>query len=275
MQTLNIDKYIYLVCCFLLMVINWGLEIFKWKLLVQSIQKLSWLNSAKSVLAGLASGLLTPNRIGNFVGRLAFIDKTNQNKALINTLVGNLAQFLSTLLVGLIGFLILIQLQLQLINQGLVITLSLLLVVVALSLYFKPSIVVGKFTRFFITDKTKQSINEVEAMPNKFKLNILFISTLRYSVFCVQYYVLFLAFNIQVSPLELFSLIATTFLITTLIPSLFFGKLFVRESTAVFIFSLAAIDITVVLVIAFLLWFINLAIPAIFGSYFWLKQKHV
>jgi uncharacterized protein (TIRG00374 family) len=257
------------------MFINWGFEAFKWKLLVEKIEKLTWFTAVKSVLAGLASGLLTPNRIGNFVGRLAFIKKENHNKALVNTLIGNLAQFLSTVLIGLNGFLTLILLQYNLLNKALVMSLSLVLVLLALVLYFKPSVIIGKFTTRIISDKTSQSIHEVEQMTTQFKLNILFVSMLRYFVFCIQYYLLFMAFNVQLTPVVIFSLIASTFLVTTLIPSFFFGKLFVRESTAVFIFSLANIDVTVVLVIAFLLWFINLAIPAIFGSFFWLKQKHV
>ena len=98
LKILKVHDYIYITGCIFLMFFNWGLEAFKWKLLVQKIENLSWLESIKSVLAGLASGLLTPNRVGNFVGRLAFIKKENHNKALINTLIGNLAQFLSTIL---------------------------------------------------------------------------------------------------------------------------------------------------------------------------------
>ena len=149
------------------------------------------------------------------------------------------------------------------------------LIILTFGLYFKPSIIIGKLTRWFISNNTKQSITNVAKMTSPFKLKILLISLLRYSVFCIQYYFLFLAFNIQTTPLVLFSLISSTFLLTTLIPSFFFGKLFVRESAAVFIFSLANISVTIVLVVAFLLWLINLAIPAIFGSFFWLKQKHV
>jgi hypothetical protein len=59
----------------------------------------------------------------------------------------------------------------------------------------------------------------------------------------------------------------------TLIPSLFFGKLVVRESVAVFVFSYVGIETPLILIVAFLLWLINLAIPAGIGGLIWLNQS--
>lgn len=258
----------------ILMIFNWGLETKKWQMLLGSVQYLSFIDSFKSVLAGLSSGLLTPNRIGNFIGRLAYVKKENHNQAIVNTLVGNLAQFTSTLLMGSVGFLVLISYKLQIQNSFWILLFSVLFSSVGCYIYFRPSVLNFRPLNKLFSDKTKLSIQEINDSYSNVKIKILGLSLLRYIVFCVQYFLVFKLFGIQISIVVLFSLIATVFLITTLIPSLFFGKLFVRESVAVFIFSLVDINLSLILVVVFLLWLINLAVPAVVGSIFWLKQKH-
>ena len=68
-------------------------------------------------------------------------------------------------------------------------------------------------------------------------------------------------------------LAATTFLLTTLIPSLFFGKLLVRESAALIVFAWAGLSVPVILAVSFSLWFINLALPASIGYIIWLRKS--
>jgi len=272
LQDIKVENHTCLILTIFLTFLNWGLESKKWQLLITSVEKITFPTALKSVLAGLTTGLLTPNRLGNFIGRLAFVKKTNHNQAIVNTLIGNLAQFVSTLVVGLIGLLTLLYLEFDILNSGLISILSIILILIGLLLYFKPSIINRKPFNWLFSCKTVASIQQIDKTESALKMNILALSFVRYFVFCIQYYLLFLVFK-PASPILFLSLIATTFLITTLIPSLFFGKLFVRESVAIFVFSLASIDTTLVLIVAFLLWFINLAIPALFGALIWLKQK--
>jgi uncharacterized membrane protein YbhN (UPF0104 family) len=257
----------------LLMVLNWGLETKKWQVLMHGVERLSLATAFKSVLAGLSSGLLTPNRIGNFIGRLTYVKREHHNQATINTLVGNLAQFISTILAGVIGVLFLLFFKLQIENSIWILIFSGIFSSFACYIYFKPNVLnTEPFNKLF-SRKTKRSIQQINDSKTSIKIKILILSMLRYFVFCLQYYLLFKAFGLDMSSSILLSLIGTVFLITTLVPSLLFGKLFIRESVAVFVFSLANIDLSLILVVAFLLWLINLAIPAIAGSIFWLKQK--
>lgn len=256
------------------MVLNWSLETKKWQVLLEDLEPISFSKSFKSVLSGLSSGLLTPNRVGNFIGRLAFVKKKNHNQATINTLVGNLAQFISTILLGVIGVIALLSFKLQVENSLLLLIFSAVVSNLGCYVYFKPKALNFYPLNIVFSSKTKYSINQINDTKVTIKIKVLFISLLRYTVFCIQYFLLFKAFGLDIPSLMLLSLIATVFLITTIIPSLLFGKLFVRESAAVFVFSLANIDVSIILIVAFLLWLINLAIPAIVGSVFWLKQKN-
>jgi len=273
LKTVKISNVYALVLSVILVVFNWGFEAKKWQLLLADIKSSSFLESFKAVLSGLSTGLLTPNRLGNFIGRLAYLKKENHNQATVNTLVGNLAQFVITILFGLIGLLILTYFQFKLQNMFLIIGLSILFVGIGLLVYFKTSVINFKPVNKLFSQKTKQSIQQVNDTNLKLKNQVLLLSFLRYSIFCIQYFLLFKTFGLSIVSVYLFALIAVVFLITTLIPSLLFGKLFVRESVAIFIFSMANIDVSLILIVASMLWLINLAIPAIVGSVFWLKQK--
>lgn len=258
---------------FVLSFFNWGIEAKKWQLLVKSITSLSYLSSFKSVLAGLSIGLLTPNRLGNFIGRLAWVEKNNHKQATVNTMLGNLAQFMSTVSIGVIGLLVAISINFSMSNQWIIILASLGVISFASWIYFKPSIILNTFLKRFINDETRTSIIQLESNSTTFKLNILGLSFLRYFVFLMQYFLLLKAFYVNQNITLMLSLIATVYLLMTLIPSLFFGKLFVRESVAVFVFSYLGIETSLILIVAFLLWLINLALPAFFGGIIWLNQS--
>jgi uncharacterized membrane protein YbhN (UPF0104 family) len=263
----------FILLATLLTIFNWGLEAKKWQLLVKDIIKLSYLNSFKSVLAGLSIGILTPNRLGNFIGRLAWVEKEHHKQATLNTMLGNLAQFVATISMGVVGLLLAISINFSIANQWLVLLMSLLVIALAIRVYFKPTIILKPFLKPFFNDKTIASIILLETNPTRFKLNVLGLSFLRYMVFLIQYFLLFKAFNVEQSTILMFSLIATVYLLMTLIPSLFFGKLVVRESVAVFVFSYVGIETPLILIVAFLLWLINLAIPAGIGGLMWLNQS--
>jgi uncharacterized membrane protein YbhN (UPF0104 family) len=257
----------------ILNIFNWGLEAKKWQLLVKNITNLSYLNSFKSVLAGLSIGILTPNRLGNFIGRLAWIKRDYHKQATLNTMLGNLAQFVATISMGAIGLLIAVTINFSIANQWLIILTSILVITLAIKVYFKPTIILKTFLKQIFHDETITSIIQLESNSTIFKLNILGLSFLRYLVFLIQYFLLFKAFNVEQPTLLLFCLISVVYLLMTLIPSLFFGKLFVRESVAVFVFSYIGIETPLILIVAFLLWLINLALPAILGGVIWLNQS--
>lgn len=271
-KALSIYTYTPLITAVGLVFLNWGLEAKKWQLMIQPIQKISFLIAFKSVLSGLASGLLTPNRLGNFFGRLIYLKKENHNQAIVNTQTGNLAQFISTILMGLIGVMVVLFLNFNLLNPILITVISLAFLTVGFLLYFKPTLILKLPVKRFLSEKTLASLSHVSEFSLTFKLKILGLSLLRYFIFTLQYYLLFKLFQ-PVLSFNILSLISVTFLLTTIIPSFFFGKLFVRESVAVFVFTMGQFNTTLILLIAFLLWMINLAIPAIIGSIFWLKQK--
>ncbi|MEO7535698.1 MAG: hypothetical protein ABIU30_17700, partial [Ferruginibacter sp.] len=88
-----------------LMFINWGIETKKWQLLVHHVETFSFYKAFKSVLSGCSVTMLTPNRVGEYGGRILYVSPRNRFKAISLTLVGSMSQLLVTMVMGCIGLL--------------------------------------------------------------------------------------------------------------------------------------------------------------------------
>lgn len=253
------------------MPLNWLLETIKFRSLLANTVSLTGKEALLSVLAGISTGLLTPNRIGNFVGRNRFVDVQFKRKATFVTLQCNLAQFLATIIFGLIclAFIGLESLDLQPLVVWPLISVLLLL---GLLLYFRPVLGIKLIPRFLKTKETTDALRNIDEARIGIKVTTLLLSILRYAVFLTQYYLLLEALY-SASTWALIPALAVVFLISTLIPSLLFGKIFVREAAGLFVLSSMGIPSALILLAAFLLWFINLAVPSLIGAWVLIRKS--
>ena len=95
------------VLVLLLAPLNWMLEAKKWQWLLQKIEPLSFRKAWASTLTGIAFALVTPNKIGDFAGRILYLSNKTKLRGAIATLIGNLAQTIVVFLFGIIGGVIL------------------------------------------------------------------------------------------------------------------------------------------------------------------------
>jgi hypothetical protein len=109
----------------------------------------------------------------------------------------------------------------------------------------------------------------------------LFLSLARYIVFSAQFYLLLVIFGAGVPASQAIILIPVIYLIMTIVPSIALADLGIRGSVALFMFGLyftrygeadGNTDIAI-LTATTLLWFINLIIPAILGTFFVFNLK--
>ena len=61
------------------MCFNWGIEAKKWQVLMKPIEDLSWWTACKATLTGLSFAMNTPNRIGEYAGRILYVKKENRS----------------------------------------------------------------------------------------------------------------------------------------------------------------------------------------------------
>ena len=84
---------------------NWLLEIFKWKTLVFTEKRITFLEAYEQCLASLTVSIITPNRIGEYGAKAMFFEKEKRKKILALNLTGNLIQLSVTCVFGLLGIL--------------------------------------------------------------------------------------------------------------------------------------------------------------------------
>ena len=92
---------------FVLMFVNWGIEARKWQLLMLPLERFSLLKSFKAVLAGCSITMLTPNRIGEYGGRIMYVQEQHRLRAISLTILGSISQLTITMLMGTVGLLVL------------------------------------------------------------------------------------------------------------------------------------------------------------------------
>ena len=86
------------------MPVNWIFETLKWRVLIEKVEKLSFKKSFAAIIAGVTLSIFTPNRIGEYGGRILFVKAKNNWKSVIATLVGSFSQLLIILSAGMLGF---------------------------------------------------------------------------------------------------------------------------------------------------------------------------
>ena len=89
-----------LVIAILLMIVNWSIEAVKWKIAVKEVQQVRFLKAIKAVLSGVSFSVSTPNRVGEYLGRVLYMNEGNRLKTISITIVSSISQLIITLLMG-------------------------------------------------------------------------------------------------------------------------------------------------------------------------------
>jgi len=272
------DKLIYLIVIIVLMPLNWIIETIKWRHLISKTENISFGKSFCAVWAGVTAGTITPNRIGEFGGRIIFLKKENRTSAVPLTLFGDLSQFIVTVVLGLVGFLLLSNnlffkqadlLQLKVLTIILAITFT----VISLLVYFNFNSILRFVEKAsFLNKFLNKSYSEIKLSVNN-KLYIILLSGLRYLIFASQYYLSLLVFGIDIGIFNAFIAISSMYLCVHIIPNISIAEIGIRASFAILFIGLFSSNHTATMFSSLLIYIINIAIPVIFGGIFLIKQK--
>ena len=95
---------------------------------------------------------------------------------------------------------------------------------------------------------------------------LLLLSFLRYLVFIVQYYLLFVLFGVDASPGTVWSVISLMFLVMAVIPTIALVEVGLRGSISLQLMGLFTENSLGVVLASVSIWLINLVLPALAGS---------
>lgn len=266
----NTLSYSTLIAAMVLMPANWTVEALKWRTLVKQLKDFKLSTAIKAVLSGLPLGLLTPNRVGEFAGRILFLPPNKRLKGAFASLVGSVSQFIITVLFGSIAAVYFMWTSSPSLGFWYLLAISLLLIVLNFTLFL---VFLNTRASYAILDRFKWLHNRFEkhfriflAMDSNLLLKALLWSSLRYVIFFSQFYLLLTLFHVDISLGQALITIPITYLAQTAIPSITLAELGVREASAAGIIGLVSSNITGIVLASFSIWFINLIIPSIAGS---------
>lgn len=273
----------------MLMLINWGMETIKWRLLIAKIEELSFFRAFKAVMTGVSVSIFTPNRTGDYLGRVFILQKANHVEGILITLIGSLAQILVTICAGLFCLISFIDQYLHLshlLHDYLLIGMIFMVpcfVFLLILLYFKIGLISAIVSRFFPAkwDRLKDYSRIFGIYSGMELLGVLLLSLLRYVIFSTQFYILLRIFGVELPLSQGLILIPVIYLILTLVPSIALIDLGIRGTVSIFIIGmyfkqsgLTSPDTELaILASSTVLWLVNLIIPAILGTFFVFNLK--
>jgi hypothetical protein len=258
------------------MLVNWGMEARKWQVTVKPLQPLSFLRAYYSVLSGVALAINTPNRIGEYGGRVIYIKEGKRIQAISLAILGSLSQLIVTLSIGLGGFLYLKNLNIwstttaahplsvigiNIIGYGvLIVTVGLLFV------YFRLSWFIKWLEKLPGKHRIIEKVKVLATFETGALLRLLSLSLARYLVFMAQYLLLLDVFSVEIQWWQGFWLISVLFLILAIIPTFALAELGIRGQVSIYLLGSISTNYAGIITCTLGIWLMNLVIPALMGS---------
>jgi len=271
----ELHQLAYFFVSFILIAFNFFCETKKWLSLTNVFYKLSFTKAYKAVLAGTTMAFFTPNRIGEYGGRVLFVPQKYLVETVAVTMVGGLAQQIITLLFGLVSLfflkdalltkMIFTETQMHLITFT-----SLILFVVLLLLFFYIKYAIKVIPQVKWLKKHFDKLKLLQQYSKVALLKVMLWAALKYLIFSMQFYFLILAFDIPFQ-INFVWLSMLSFLLQTLIPSVSLFELGIRGNVVLFTFGAFTHLKIEILAASVTLWIFNLLIPAIIGAFYILK----
>ncbi len=244
----------------ILVVPNLGIEFLKWKLTLKTLSVPSEKSDrVQSFLAGVVMQMVTPNMLGNFLGRIFYYQRRYRVQIILLTLLSNFAQYIASLTFGFVSVLLLSGL-LILDDQYFIVPIISIGLAVSFLIFFFFEKVLNKIKKRQYAVQLKQNLKQ-----NKdYRFKLLLFSFTRFIVFTTQYVLLMYAFGEKVNG-ELVLAIWQLYLLTIIAPSLFLGKVGVKESIALVVLGSIGVNEFSILFASLTVWLVNNIAPAMFG----------
>ena len=249
----------------LLSFLNRFFEILKWQNLVSSFQHISILEATAQVLGALTAGIFTPNGLGEYAGKALFFEKSVTKKIIFLNLICNGIQMILTVVFGMLGLLY-FNAHLQIITSRTVGVIFGMVVVLFLVVFFLKSFAIRGYS-------LEKLLHKIGQLPKPIHQKNIVLGLCRYLVFSHQYYFLFLAFDVDVPYFTLMSAITSIYFLASSLPTFQFLDFAVKGSVAVYFFGKLGVNEWIVVFITTLMWFFNVVLPVLLGSYFVLNFK--
>jgi Lysylphosphatidylglycerol synthase TM region len=243
----------------LLTPLNWGFEAQKWQLLINPVEKVSFADAYRAVLAGTSLGFVLPAVVGDAAGRVLMLRSGSRAEGVAASLVSGGLQFYVAIGFGAVAWAWQIG---TVATRDTVWGRVLLALLVAMTLtgavllVFRPKIgiinlpVVGRFV-----------VPPLATLPVP-----LAFAVLRYLTFSLQFYFALNLYGLTLPLPGASAGIGLVFLAKTITPAFnLLSDLGVREAAALWVFAPYNLPATVLVLATLTLWAANVLLPVLVG----------
>lgn len=256
--------------------INLFVESAKWQLLISTIHDVKIWQSFKMVLAGFSSGIFTPGKIGEPIGRLISLPREYWAKGVVLNYFGGLIHNLVIFLAGLSCAAILwAQTNYHPYQKVMLYAISLItfLGLMSFSIWYFRDHFKTIIKHFRVLHKLTDTLSVLQSVSIPKGIWVFILSLVRFCIYSAQLFILFRTFGSETISTSFVLMIPIYFMAISLIPSFFLADIGVRSSVALLLFSKTSISEPIILLAVFLIWIINQVIPAFVGSLLFYKNK--
>ncbi len=267
-QQLTAAHWGWLLLVLVLMPVNWGLEAAKWWRLLYDATGLSYREAWLGVLSGVTLSLFTPNRIGEYGGRILRVPASHNWQAVIATLVGSISQQLVLFSGGIIGMAVFVQnySAIDRFNFEGFAFIGILIVAALWWCFFNLPALLPLLRRLAPNRRVWRRVLILKHYDRQTLGKVLLAAGLRYAVYTGQYYFILRFYAVDV-PLEAaLAGIATIFIVQTSIPLPPLLGLLARGELALLVWRQFDAPAVSILAATFSLFIINLCLPALVGA---------
>lgn len=276
----NIDAIVLLVIVAAFTIINWSIEIVKWKYITGVFSQTPLMQCVKGVLSGITISMFLPNRMGDVAGKVFWLKKEHRWHGFFSNVYSSISQVIATIVFATVGFVIFdadtlgVYVYLP-VNEIVIDGVVVLLLLIALLFYFFLSRILVLFKK---SRKPKiKAIIEQAAILKLFSLRkltvVLMLSMLRFFVYSIQFALLCQIFGLNILNVNGLLLIAVMYFCITVVPQFAIAEIATRGAIALIVFAPFLLmtglnqdgGAIALLSASSTLWLFNLCIPAIVG----------
>lgn len=263
-----------------LMVLNWSLEALKWKIAVEKVEEITFLDAFKGVLSGLTIALFLPQSLGDYAGRIGQLHNTNRTDALISVFLCHFTQFTITCSLGCFAVIyfwinditIPIFSYLQFPEKYFIIFVGSIFIGSLVITILFPRIISYAFTKLVFMKMYLHKYFHYFKVIINLDINVLsyivFLSFIRYLCFLCQYLIILYSIGFKCDKFIASFGVCLIFLLKSIIPSFnFLSDLGIREFSALMVFDSQTCQNSELIVVtsSLILWCFNIFVPSILG----------
>lgn len=223
--------------------------------------------------------MFTPFRSGEYIARKIPYEGVSIKEVTSSTLIDKFTSMLAQIMIGL-TFLLILSVKYNYLSFGYSIIAFLILLVFNYLIYsgLNSESSIFRFAKTFLSkikfiDKFFNGIESFKSIDEKIFKRQIFLSALLYLVICMQYALIFSAFDGKIGLITGILSASTILLIKNIFPPVTFGETGIREAVSVLVFSKLSLNEAVAVNTSLLIFLINLVIPSVMGIYFTLRTN--